>query len=265
MAIDYTIDYDCEPKRQLSTEGIRQRLKGAERAALIIQQYRDVGDERPPSEMGFEFTQRTPEGETEAQVVIVQDLLDQAAELEPLIHHCEGCPANQLGRPFGCMGFINYPITAAGEAWLIDRLPVPDEALVWLLLKQGVDRFLYDGQQIAMLRQQDDIYFESRKAAERRLGEFTIDSNQVFEMCFTVGDIIPNHASILLLFFRAIHRDLESDIIMNLAPAAPDAAEVHPFIIQQESYDDPTIFDLKGFLHALYIAWLLDVNLLVDA
>ena len=52
---------------------------------------------------------------------------------------------------------------------------------------------------------------------------------------------------------------------MSLAPAAPDAAEVHPFIIQQESYDDPTIFDLKGFLHALYIAWLLDVNLLVDA
>ena len=264
MAIDYPIDYDCEPKRQLGTEGIRSRVKDAERAALIIQQYRDAGDNRSPAEMGFEFTQRSPQGETESQIVIVQDILDRAAALEPLVHHCAGCPANRLGRPFGCMGFINYPISLAGETWLIDRLPVPDEPLIWLLLKQGVDRFLYDGQEIARLRQQDDVYFESRKAPERRLGEFTIDANQVFDMFFDVGDIIPNHASILLLFFHAIDRDLDAPEIMSLAPAGPDAADLHPFIIQANSHDDPTIFDLKGFLHALYIAWLLDVKLLVE-
>ncbi|QPC84355.1 hypothetical protein G4Y79_08265 [Phototrophicus methaneseepsis] len=265
MAIDYTIDYDCIPKQQLTTEGIRERLKGAERAALIINQYREAGDMRPPSEMGYEFTRRTPEGAEETRIIVVQDVLNDAADLEPLTPHCVGCPANRTGNPFGCMGYVGYPISEAGEAWLLDRLPVPDEALVWLLLKQGVDNFQYDGQQIAFLRQNNDAYFEARRAAERRLGEFSLNANQVFEMFFTVGDIIPNHAGILLLFFRAIDRDIEADAIIHLTPAGPDVADRHPFIIQSEPYDDVTIRDLKGFLEALYIAWALNVNLLVDA
>jgi len=265
MAIDYTIDYPCEPKRQLSTEGIRERLKGRERAELIIAQYRDAGDQRPPSEMGFEFTRRTSEGEGETELIIVQDLLDQAAQLDGLAHHCRGCPANRTGQPFGCMGYVSYPISAAGEAFLVDRLPVPDEALVWLLLKRGVDDFQYDGQQIALLRMQDSIYFEAQRPPERRLGEFTIDGNQVFEMIFTVGDIIPNHAGVLLLFFGAISRELEAHEIMQISPAPPDAVQRYPFQLRMEPWDDPTIQDLKAFLHALYIAWALNVKLLVDA
>src|SRR5690606_23769631 len=110
MAIDYVIDLDCIPKQTLGTMGILERLKGRDRAHAIIQLYRQNGDNRPPSEMGFEMVRTAADGNEETQVIIVQHLLDSADELIPLEHHCDGCPANRTGDPFGCMGQISYPI-----------------------------------------------------------------------------------------------------------------------------------------------------------
>lgn len=266
MAIDYVIDYNCIPKHTLTSDGIVERLKGKERAEMIIQTFRQNGDQRPPSEMGYEFTRSTPAGETETEVIVVQDILDLANQLTPLEHHCAGCPANRANKPFGCTGFVQYPISGAAEAWLLNQLPAPTEPLIWLLLKQGVDNFQYDGQTIAALRQQSDTYFEDQKAAVRILGEFDLDANQVFEMIFSVGDISPNHAGILLLFFNAIERsEIQANEIMQIAPATPELVEKYPFLHQIMPMDDPTTRELKMFFHALYIAWSLNVLLKVDA
>jgi hypothetical protein len=264
MAIDFIIDYACIPKQTLTTEGIIERLKGDERAQAIIAMFRQNGDNRPPSEMGFEFSRSTPQGEKEKKVIVVQDLLDAAAELKPLEKHCVGCPANRLGKPFGCMGFIQYPISARGEAWLLNQLPVPDEALVWLLLKQGVEEFKYDGSSLGAMRQAGDAYFEVRGAMSRRLGEFRITNDQVFEMLFLLGHIQPPHAGVVLLFFNAVNRDLNADQIMKISRAPQDAAVRFPFQHQVETDDDRTIIEFKGFLHALYTAWSLNVRLLLD-
>ncbi len=264
MAIDFIIDYDCIPKQTLGTEGILERLKGEERAQAIIAMFRKNGDERPPSEMGFEFTRSTPEGEKEIKLIVVQDLLDAAAELKPLEHHCIGCPANRTGKPFGCMGFVQYPVSARGEAWLLNQLPVPDDALVWLLLKQGVEEFKYDGSSLAPMRQAGDEYFEVRGMLSRRLGEFRITNDQVFEMLFLLGHIQPPHAGVVLLFFNAISRELNADQIMKISRAPQDAASRFPFQHKPAPDDDRTISEFKGFLHALYIAWSLNVRLLLD-
>jgi hypothetical protein len=266
MAIDYVIEYDCEPKRQLTTDGILERIKGRERAAMIIKLFRENGDDRPPSEMGFEFTQRTPEGEEDTQLIVVQHILDEAEDLKPLEHFCRGCPANRTGTPFGCMNFVQYPISGKGEEWLLNQLPSIKEPLVWLLLKQGVENFQYDGQSVAALRQQEDTYFEDKQTAVRFLGDFSINANQVFEMIFTVGDINPNHAAVLLLFFNAIERsDLEANVIMTLAPATKEKIQQLPYLHQVLPNDDTTIADLKEFLQALWLAWSLNVKLRVDA
>lgn len=266
MAIDYVIDYDCVPKQALGTKQILERIKGLERAQTIIDIYRQNQDYRPPDQMGFDFTRTRSDGTQETQLIVVQDLLNAAEPLKLLEGHCEGCPANRTGQRFGCMNFIQYPISSAAEAWLLNQLPGINESLVWLLLKRGVDHFAYDGQQIAALRQEGDTYFEDRRPAERRLGEFSLDANQVFDMIFNVGDIIPNHAAMLLLFFNAIERaDLEADEIMQLAPATPEWIERLPFLHQVMPDDDQSTRELKGFLESLYIAWALNVKLLVDA
>lgn len=264
MAIDYIIGYDCVPKQTLTAEGIMERLKGQERAHAIIKLFRDNGDDRPPAEMGFEFSRSTPEGEEETMVIVVQDLLDEAAELKPLESHCVGCPANRTGKPFGCMGFVQYPISRDAERWMLDRLPVPDDTLVWMLLKQGIKEFEYDGATVKPLRAASDTYFEERMVFQRRLGEFSIDANQLFEMIFAVGNIQPNHGALLLLFLGAIDRALEADEIMKITPAPADAEQKHPFKLQVTDNDDATTRDIKGFFHALYIAWKLNVTMKLD-
>lgn len=266
MAIDYVIDYDCVPKQTIGTEGIVERLKSKERAETIIRMFRENGDERPPSEMGFEFTRSTPEGEEETELIVVQDILDTVAELNPLVNHCRFCPANRTGTPFGCTGFVQYPISAKAEKWLLEQLPSVNEPLVWLLLKQGVENFHYDGADIGALRAQGDVYFEDNQAAFRFLGEFSLNADQVFEMIFTVGDIIPNHGAIMLLFYNAIERsELQANEIMALAPANEEKIRKHPFLHQVMQGDDRTIADLKEFFNAVYIAWALNVKLKIDA
>lgn len=266
MAIDHIIDYDCTPKQTLGTQGILERLKGQERAETIIALFRKNGDERPPSEMGFEFTRRTPEGEEENRVIVVQELLDAAEDLESLKQHCAGCPANRTNTPFGCMGFVEYPISEAAENWMLDQLPVPDEPLVWLLLKQVVQEFDYDGESVKSLREEESTFFEAADLHIRRLGELQVDANVLFEMLFGRRPyIIPRQAALLLMFLHAIDRDLEADEIKSLDPAPEDVETRYPYILEPLESDDLTILEIKAFLRSLYLAWKLNVNLLLDA
>lgn len=264
MAIDYVIDYDCVPKRELTTDEILERIKGAERAQAIIQLFRDGGDSRPPSEMSFEFTRSTPQGE-ETREFSVQDLLDKYEALRPYEHHCAECPVNIRKRPFGCIGFIQYPISSVAEKWLLDRLPTPDDALVLLLLSQGVQDFQYDGATVKPLRAMDGTYFEDSTPDSRRLGDFWLDSDQLFEMIFAVGHINPNHAALLLLFLHAVRRDIEAGDIMEITREGQQAHLKYPFLLSEDGVTERTTRELIEFLRALYTGWKLQLRVIIDA
>ncbi len=264
MAIDYVVDYDCIPKQTLGTAGILERLKGQERADAIIALFRRNGDQRPPTEMGFEMVRTAADGSEETQIIVVQHLLDAAEELNPLMHHCVGCPANHAGRPFGCMGRVSYPLSGMGEAWLLNRLPEPIEPLVWLLLRQGIEEFGYDGRTARGLREGGRTIFEEERTIYRPLGEITVTSDQVFEMTFLLGNLQPNHIGVLLLFYGAIERDLEADTIMHIGTLPLDERARFSFVIEPAADDDETTAELKAFLYGLYTAWQLNTALMLD-
>ncbi len=266
MAIDYVVDYSCVPRQTLGTEGILEALKARERAQSVIWLFRQNGDQRPPDQMGFEFTRTTLAGEEETRVIVVQEMLDQAAVLDPLASYCAVCPANLTGAPFGCVGQIEYPISAAAERWLIDQLPGIDQPLVWMLLRQGVQELGYDGEPVRPLRA-NPTYFEEQRVAGRDLVEFVITANQVFEMLFLLGDIQPAHAGILLLLFNAIPREVEAAQIvqiMNRSLTTADIARDFPFQFKVSPDDDRTLIELKQFFQALHRAWSLNVRLVLD-
>ena len=273
MAIDYIIEYECLPKERLTPEGILERIKEKQRAETVIQWFREAGDERPPSEMGFEFSRSARDEPASTQLIVVQDLLDHAAALDEHAHHCSDCPANRSASPFGCMGFIQYPINAQTEAWLLDRLPVPDEPLIWLLLKQGIQRLGYDGSSVRALRERDSqreagerAYFLASEAPQRRLGELRVTGDQALEMIIGVGErIIANHAGILLLFFDAIDRDLEASEIQGISSFDREIRERFQFEMAAVPASHEGIREMISFFHALYLAWKLDVSLFVDA
>jgi len=266
MGIDYMIHYDCEPKRALSVAGLMARLKGRERAERIIQLYRDEGDARPPREMAFEMVRSAADGSEEREVIVVQDLLDAAAELEPWEHFCVGCPANRIGVPFGCIGTINYPLSLQGERWLLDQLPDHRHPLIFTLLQSAVRERGFSGMSGAGLRTQAGVFFEADEAPERDLESIRLDGNQLFEMLFLAGPIAPAYGSLLLQFFGGIPQDLEADVMMQLAdPPAEAWIEQHaPFLLRHEHGDDATVTALKEFVWALYLAFRLRVAVLLD-
>lgn len=266
MAIDYQVDFGCVPKAELGAWSIVERLKARERAATIVRLFRQNGDQRPPTEMGFEMVRTAPDGSEEVQIVIVQDLINVAAPLDNLAHYCEGCPANALHRPYGCTGFIQYPISSAAERWLLDRLPGADEPLLWLLLRQGVQELHYDGESVKPLRK-NGTYFEESRVRGRDMVEFVFSANQGFEMLFLLGDIQPAHAGMLLLFFGAVSRAVEADWIARLMNQSITADEIEarfPFAMTDSEIDDATIAQMKAFFRALYHAWRLNVALRLD-
>ena len=273
MAIDHIIEYDCVPKRALTADGIRERLKERARAEEVIQWFRAAGDMREPSQMGFEFSQSAPGDPGDKQLIVVQDLIDHAAVLDDHADVCASCPANRSGQPFGCMGFIQYPITARAETWLLERLPVPDEPLIWLLLKQGIQKLGYDGASVKALRKADGgleasqrTYFELPISPQRRLGELRVSGDQALEMIFGVGErIMPNHAGVLLLFFGAIDRDLEAEEIQDISSYSETNREAIAFEMSADANADECVREIVAFFQSLFLAWKLNVPLDVDA
>lgn len=267
MGIDYIIHYDCAPKQALTIEGLMGRLKSRDRAQTIIQLYRDQGDDRPPSGMGFEMVRRQPDGTEQTEIVIVQDLLNLAAELTPWESHCAGCPASRTGLPFGCVGSINYPLSARAERWLLDQLPDNNHPLPYMLFQKAVRELGYTGASVAPLRAQPGVFFEAPEAPERTLSSgLPVNGNQVFEILFLSGAIQPAHGSLLLQFFGGISRDLDAGEMMQLAmPSSQTWIDEHvPFLHAPAAADDVSVSTLKEFFRALHIAYRLQVSVLLD-
>jgi hypothetical protein len=267
MGIDYIIHYGCDPKQALSVEGLMIRLKSRERAQAIIQLYRDQGDHRPPSEIGFEMVNRLPNGTEKTDIIVVQDLLDLAAELVPWEPHCADCPASRDGQPFGCMSSINYPISTPAESWLLDQLPGNDHPLPFMLFQKAIHELGYTGASVAPLRAQAGVFLEAPEALERNLSDaLIVNGDQVFEILFLSGPVQPAHGSLLLQFFGGISRDLDADVMMQLAapPSSAWISERIPFLHTPDAADDPSIAALKAFFHALHIAYRLQVPVLLD-
>lgn len=264
MAIDYVVNYLCEPKDQLTTQGILARLKGQAQAQRIIQLYRDANDERPIDQMGFELTRNTADGDEETETVLVSEILEASRQLEPLAHHCQGCPANLKEAPYGCFNNISYPLSDHAERWLLLQLPIPEEApLVWTLISQHLRDLNRHSDQVQQVRE-SGTYFESERNPRRRLGEIAVSGNNLFYLLFMQGHMTPSRAAVTLLMFGAIPRNIDAGDILKLTPAPADADERFPFVLGPEREDDRTVFELKAFFAALYTGWRLGVDVLLD-
>jgi hypothetical protein len=268
MGVDTAIDFPCLPKEHLTTQDIVDRLKGRDRAQKIIQYYREQGDYRPENEIGFEMTRRSADGAEVTELVLASSLMDSAAELQTLSQYCEGCPANRAGKAFGCVGYINYPISRQAEIWMLKQLPGPEYPVLFLMLQKGVTEFGYTGATARGLRDQRGVFFETMDTLGRQFPEFTITTDSLFEMTFMLGPIQPGHAAMLLLFYGAIPREeIDPAAIIALSGGSPERAvmaEQFPFQLEFEQDDDHSIRDIKNFLRSLYLAYKLDVALLLD-
>src|SRR6516225_4389041 len=173
MAIDYIIDLPCRPKRDLGegdhgrgTEHILDCLKARNRTDLI----RELAarDGRRPEGLSITLRVQHADGDAVDRSVTYEELVARGRELEPFESECASCPANVRGRPFGCIGAVNYPIPRRAEEWLMDRL-LPTSTFGGELCRRALGDLNYTGEPIRRLREAG--FFESPTAVVRILDD----------------------------------------------------------------------------------------------
>jgi hypothetical protein len=254
MGADHIVHLECAPKSHFGggdsiqgTISILSMLKARDRGNMIAQLA--ARDNKPVEEMKVTVVVRR-DGKEEQQEVTHEDLMAQAAPLNEHAANCRTCPANVSNEPYGCFGFVRYPISRAAEEWLMERVQPADSPGGDILLR-AVDDLGYDGSPMAGFR--SNGLLESDAPVSKDIGGAEIESDQIFQALFQVGNNLqPSHCMMVLVWLgvlsldQARNRDFEN---LELPPVPEDAGAA----------------DLWRLLRALAFAVRNDVPLLVDA
>lgn len=194
--------------------------------------------------------------------------------------HRAACPSCRAldptgeGEPFGCVGLIPAPLSAAVERWLVERLPDDIESLPGFLLRKAIGDFGYTGGYGRALREHGAL--EAPGPFTRHFGpffrRFTVSSEQLIEELLGAGDVAPPHALAVLAHLGlvtvdgraltsleegAAYGELMSDIPSRLARTRC-AAEAAPS-------DDTPLIATKRYLRALWAGFVADAAVKVFA
>ena len=247
MAIDYTLEIPCEPKRKLGVEGLSDRLRLLE----DLQTELDLNPEQMASVREVVF------------------------ELRPLAFHCAKCPANHRNREFGCFGRVETPISEEAEDWLADLLPdaltagetdsreTKAQAGAASRLVQSFQKLSVSGRSADTRRPKKkpadpEALFEGRKGLSRKYGKIfrrsRLSTSQLLEAMLFREAVPPDIAELVC---RAL------GVWQDGGEADDGVAEVL-FTQPIEGDDDTTVAQLKLFLHACMVASSLNAKILTE-
>jgi hypothetical protein len=267
MGIDFVVDLACPVKKAIPTEQLVDLLKKRGQANFVISSAKAAGNNLPLSEIKFVSSKYTPE-KTEEKSVSVQDFLDEAAVLDQYETYCSECPVNVHNKPFGCVGYIPYPITASIEEWLLTLLPDNLESVDGQMFCDAIKDFNYTGEPVDDLRA-DKTFFESDNALKRTwprkgrllslLPGYQVTSSQIWEMIFHVGAIQPGHSFLLAIFLGIIPHNCDPGALL-------DPTEVKGLVHIPELPNPDAAFQhysMIGMLRAIGAALIDDLYILI--
>jgi hypothetical protein len=212
MAVDYLILKDCKVKEQLTPDQLIATIKDRNRAYQVRDMLANSGKSQDEID-NFEFTfqKMTPNG-IENSKHKISDLIAQTAILDTLSPICSDCPVAN-GKPFGCLGAVNYPISAKCENWLADiafdsyKKGVVYSMMLTFILDQKVS-----GKETDDARRHGDTFFELKKPVEIVLskGFFSkkaVNTSQLIDMVLGTRVMKFTHMNHLLMLFGGVFVD----------------------------------------------------------
>jgi hypothetical protein len=278
MAVDWVLNLPCQPKEALGdgdflagTDNMLACIKAGNRAAAVADLARQNGES--PEGRSIVVRVARADGEVEEQEVSYDELVAQSRQLDPLAPACQHCPGNVLGRPFGCIGVVNYPIPRAVEEWLSGLLQ-PSSAVGGKLFLAAIRDFRYTGQPIQQFRAAG--LFESDQPVKKKLkgGLFSSESvttDQLFQALFCISEPLdPGHCLGILLWLGCLRLDgavIESPqqaASVNQLPG-PDERQRRTALVTGADHSALGVASFELLLEALYRSWVLDVPLFVSA
>jgi hypothetical protein len=281
MAVDYCVALDCDPKLHFGngncfagSADILERLKSRDRGAVLVQLATQKGEDAA----GLRITLRVPDrnGNPVQKEVSLAELQAEAKPLEAQSAACSACPANFLGKPYGCFGVVNYPIPAAAEKWLLGRVQ-PFGTVGANLCLDFMSEFGVSGDPIRQMR--EGGFFENPKAQKITfkkgfLKSVSITADQLLETILMAGEALnPGHCFGILLWLGAIKVDGkvpggpedQATIQRLMTLTTRKAKEQHTAL---ETGPPPASEEAQVFgalVKAIYLSWLHDVPLLMSA
>ncbi len=280
MAIDYIVNYNCKVKKELGDNAIIHLVKSQNRAEALLQRFIDQGMKREEA-MNAKFGIQTvqPSGSTDIEMVTVGSLFKQAELLDDHRDSCTDCPAS-CGTPFGCYQSINYPISEAAEEWLAKIAAkaissgMPNSILVQFILDNHIS-----GDSFGTMRgaQSQHPYLEAEFPVEIEVDRadelpLLVDTNQILEMFFGVGEMGDVHQQFILFFSAGLTIQDQapnmSKVGIEYQVAAIKTLNGPPrywvYRMPDHLSDDRSIRQIKAFFRAIFVAQGNQATLTVD-
>ena len=279
MAIDYIINHACTAKDELGAEGIIHLVKSRARGQSLLDRFMKEGMTREEAlHATFGMQVHYADGQNEMKRVSVAQLLREAELLQDHEAACKNCPVS-FQRPFGCYGSINYPLSEQADEWLAKMAAkaVPAGFPNAILLKFILDNRI-EGQTFKGLRATDgQRYLQGEYGMEVEieddvLGNALIDTDQLLEMFFAVGEMGDVHQQFLLFFSGGLTiQDLppaQERIGVELQYALLRDSKGTPrfwvYRMTDELTDDYTVKQFKAYLRSVFAAQSVGATLTVD-
>ncbi len=269
------VHYDCKPKRSFgggrTLEGCFQLLKMLrlrENLFRMTELARTEGVQTRKVYGVFTGADGTFEATAEAITMEIAPLAKRADE-------CAGCPARIRPEAYGCMTWLPWPVSAGGEAWLINRLE-PGDRVGGMLALQTIERHKYTGKPIAALRARGRFELKTplvRTVRRSWLSSVQVDTDQIFHALLigAAGGQEPNLCLGLLLWLGAVQvdgvspRDLTVDSIDKaIAMFTPDERMARTRLLLGARSEDAGVQTMQRLLHVVYLSWVHGVKMLAE-
>lgn len=283
MGADYILDRSCEPKLSngggdvtRGTQRMLGMLKAKSRAQAVYRLMEREG--QAPAGATIKVVVLGPNGPEEREVTVAQ-MLAEAAPLDDLAPHCVGCDACAVSAELGCVGYLNYPLTEALEQWLVARIQ-PADTLGGYLLLRAIDDFGNRGQAMQGWRQRRELMERTTPleavVAKGFLKKTRVSTDQILQAILQVGDRLdPSHCMGVLFWIGALRvgghvpgpgtsTDPSALVAVTQAATAAERQAVAELDVGPP-HDDPSVRGFQQLLYAMYVAWVIDVPMLMDA
>ncbi|MGE0872459.1 MAG: hypothetical protein AB7P03_28145 [Kofleriaceae bacterium] len=166
MGVDYFVNRPCPLQRAQTATGFLQTMMHRRQCKVVTASELYLGEQLVQLRGGrsLELAPVQPDPPMIATSATAAQSSAQLTAIErrlaPWAKHCDGCPTRVHDEPFGCYGYISYPIQPATEHWLVSRALAMGPAA--LIAVQMLDRLGVTGAQVAQLRTRDSM-FSSRE------------------------------------------------------------------------------------------------------
>ena len=212
MAVDYLIMKHCNVKEQLTHDQLIATIKDRNRAYQVKEMLANSGKSQEEID-NFEFTlqMQTPEGIVNSKNKI-GDLIAKTSILDTLSPICKDCPVAN-GQDFGCLGAVNYPISAKCENWLAEvAMDSYKKGEVYSMMLTFILDQKITGKETDDARRQGDTFFELKRPVEIVLkksffSKTAVNTSQLIDMILGVRVMKFTHMNHLLMLFGGVFLD----------------------------------------------------------